>query len=141
MNSHAERTCLRDLASFRPKSGHRSLEAWVKEGAEPSSPTITEAPLDEANIPAWLEKPNVDERKGRVLFRLLLCAPREEYSELVLPIKPTTYETIAKAWGFPPMVLCSIRQPYSTAAYFQPLNDEGRPSHSLSSPPLARLAC
>ena len=28
----------------------------MKEGAEPNSPTITEAPLDEANIPAWLEK-------------------------------------------------------------------------------------
>ena len=59
MNSHAEKTCLRDPASFGPKSGHRALEAWVKDQAGLSSSAITEVLLDEANIPAWLEKVSV----------------------------------------------------------------------------------
>jgi len=40
---------------------------------------------------------------------------------LVLPFMPETYQDIAKTWGFPSLVLCSIRQPYAFNAYFNPV--------------------
>lgn len=39
---------------------------------------------------------------------------------MILPFTASTYVEIAKAWRFPPLVMCAIRQPYSLTCLFEP---------------------